>query len=85
MHFSKVDLPDPFWPMTPNTSPSRTVKETSFTAVNSAKRLRPRAAMSSFSELVFSLCRRKFFVRCETSRAMPDMVTSPQRTSATVC
>ena len=26
MHFSSVDLPEPLWPMTPNTSPSRTSK-----------------------------------------------------------
>ena len=30
MHFSSVDLPEPFWPMTPNTSPSLTSKVTSF-------------------------------------------------------
>ena len=26
MHFSSVDLPEPFWPMTPNTSPSLDVE-----------------------------------------------------------
>ena len=36
MHFSKVDLPEPFWPMTPNTSPSFTSNVTSFSATNSS-------------------------------------------------
>ena len=36
MHFSSVDLPDPFSPMTPKTSPSFTVKLTSLRAVNSS-------------------------------------------------
>ena len=36
MHFSSVDLPEPFWPMTPNTSPSGTSKVTSWSAVKSS-------------------------------------------------
>jgi len=48
MHFSRVLLPEPFWPITPNTSPSRTSNVTSLTAMNSSNLLRPRAAMSCF-------------------------------------
>ena len=36
MHFSRVDLPEPFWPITPKTSPSLTSNVTSFRAVNSS-------------------------------------------------
>ena len=73
MHFNSVDLPDPFSPITPKTSPSLTVKVTSFKAVNSSNRVRPLAAMSCLIEFVFSRWTRKVLVRWSTSSARSAM------------